>query len=1729
MAGAAENNGRGALASLVERVTKEPRARSAVGWSEFVPRYLLVEEALAGRHVLEVGTTDVRSLIRLHDAGARRVMGTALDLSVFDRTALRGRTIDVIRMEPGRLDFGDAAFDAILVVDLAKEIAHNPAFLAEVRRILSPSGFAVFGYASTGRSLVDLIGDEPKILPVEPSDLEARIKEVFPGSQFYLQSPFVGVTIQPKGVDPLSADVALEPELAGPNAAPSHVIVLSGRAPEATDRTLVELPYLAFEAMTDAGRERSQSDLSRVLHALKAAREQIAVRDRSLDAIKRRLPKIREALARGEGRTSRPGGEAESSLQGGMLATRPASSAPPSVPSPTVLDRPTEDGRVKELEEQTSELTARLSGLDEALAEERARRRAAEAQLEAVNDTIIQPASSFELEEKEAVIASLQASLEAQRAEVERLRQQAGDDEYERGRLEEEIRNLRRSETERASEVGFLEDRVRDLEAALSNTRRSLTDQEGEAEALAEAKRRVLLLERTASAQEQEIEELRQELESQLVVRHSMGDEFRDAEARVTFLSRRIEDLTLGHAQEMRRAEEQIQFLTQALNEADKERERLNDRLGQLEDGTRALAERSSWVERAQQVSEQERERERAELSLLRDAHDQLRVEAHQKANTIEELRRALADREEMIQTLKEQQSGAGVDRRAVELAASHLSMEVEQLRRRVQELRNERDTLAATSRLLLEERDMAAQVARRAVEAEERAQQLQASLEGGQAAIDRLERERDAALEARSDLERWYLNAEERIRTLEKDLERHRASSEEANGRLGESQHRQRELDQKLASLALEVSEAEAARDRAMQERSRLESMLVEAHQAASLATRDVRRMEERIRVLDEGAKSAEQEVGRALADRARAEAEATRAQAIADDLRGKNALLLAELAEKSEALERAEADRVLEDQLSRAKEALADTEQALSRTLSEAAELDGRLRELERLVEDGERERIQIERQRQEAESRRASADAARADAVAEVRALEVQVERLRFEQEQMLRDLDAAARERARLTAQIDDASAARSLEEEKLREQLARIEEERFALMVWAEELEVSRRLAEANADRLRAESARHAAATESALADAAELDARLEALEREAGIHLADPGDAEQERLRADALQAANADLRSALVVARAELGDQADEAEHLRAQKEELKRRVAAERSRARALEEGAAALAEENEGLREALASLRRLSQDADLEVSEAVTRLKGAEQRSRELDERLFEACEQLERSRAESIRLEDALAEAQAAAERAERRAAEMEGAASELTALKDRMADTARRIEALEQAEQEVARLRPQVVALRREATEAGELRVRLERAQAEEQSLRSRLEQATRDASETAEIQRKLAEAEAQVAELEPAAWENAALRERLRQTEGRIESLGSKLAEADRKVAEISSEAERSSAELKEARGRIAELEARPPGDSNALARAQEIAAAEKIRADRLDRERARAEKELEQAERRAAQAEENAKRADEESSRLKASLSKESSSARDAEGRARNAEALARSAEERARSAETRRRAAETRAMEASARAQHAERRLQEAERKVEQPDREHEDRAPLEARVAALEQALADRDSEVKRLAAVADRATQDLDEARAEVGRKLAELKENREGQTQLKRQLERLHQEADTLRSKLSRSGDAALLKEDLDRRDQEIARLRAEASSAAAEKTRLRSMIESSEQNQVQLERRIAELETSLAESNQRAELLKRDLSERSERLRRLSSGINEGG
>ncbi len=1003
-----------------------------MNWSEFLPRYLFIEDALVTRRVLEVGTEDTRSLHRLHQTGAVKVVGTAPREKKLPPVE-RGGAVELLAMEPGRLDFGEHSFDVVLVVDLCLQLSREAAFLQNLRRVLHPDGFCLLGFQGAGRTFTDLVqdGESGPLPPAAPQEIESAIRRVFPDVTFYHQAPFVGVAIQPEGVDVLDADVSLDPTLAahtGPR--PSHVIGLGGRGCEKPqDRTLIELPFLEFEAVTESARAVRAEVEQRLTQGLDEAREDLKEREKLLRVVGARLPELREAV---RDRLLSSGNTSAERLK-------------------TLADA------VARLEQSRGPLEARVEQLAAELMQERAARRALEAQARdherslvgggadtevhglspgtgfrggngeedgarvAAEDLLPIPIAEFPTHDTviEALESPSDGELEDLRTRVEELeallREERKRAEANREGLQEEVRAFRAKCHHQSIDAERLKEHGRNLEAELDRVReegarQSFASGEVAVAELAESRRQVHLLERTVRGQDEELHRLRRELEEHRALRQSFGTDYFDQEARVHALQRRLEDANLAHAEAQQHADERIAFLSNELEKVQQDREetaakgqslehQLHDVVVQLgtEEERRALAIRQCEFEHS------------ASLALEREL-DEARQEVFEQAQNIAALKRAMTDQSQEFRALKASSQEREADRKALEMAAQHLSREAGALRSRVQELRQERDALAATSALLLEERDQATELAKRVMDAEARAGQLSASLEGGQKAIERLEEELDRArhekVESQKEIEgHKHVRAEleERLRGLERETSR-------LEGRGQQTESRVLGLDQQLAAFQHRL----AAKEQALEAMNKVQEELQEALQDAEIALRashrESRDWQERATQLEDAAREGEAQAGTLLAARARAEAELTRKVSAFLEVEGARALLKADAAELAQKLR--------------------STQSALSHTLSQAAQVSERLMaveaELAGMKAQAEAGQAELARMKAKAEAGRSEVARLKAQGEAgqtELARMKAEAEAGRSELARTRVEAEAGRSELARLKAEVE----------------------------------------------------------------------------------------------------------------------------------------------------------------------------------------------------------------------------------------------------------------------------------------------------------------------------------------------------------------------------------------------------------------------------------------------------------------------------------------------------------------------------------------------------------------------------------------------------------------------------------------------------------------------------------------------------------------------------------
>jgi chromosome segregation ATPase len=250
------------------------------GGSELLPRYLLLEPLLKGRRVLEVGALGAIGTLGAElclERGARAVVsvGSLEDLAGHARpdlpAAIELHTLDEVPAED--------RFDVIVLHDAAALL--TPGGTASFRERLAPGGRLMA--VALNAHAADLNGPVPTGGPGY-SELVAQLSQSFLSVQVVLQSPLLGYTLVPYGVE--NPDTAVDGTLAGA-VEPSHYLLLCGQEPLVFDElSLVALPAKALlqgRAATQpadrsaeaAGRTGTEAQLTQQLLELEDTAQQL--------------------------------------------------------------------------------------------------------------------------------------------------------------------------------------------------------------------------------------------------------------------------------------------------------------------------------------------------------------------------------------------------------------------------------------------------------------------------------------------------------------------------------------------------------------------------------------------------------------------------------------------------------------------------------------------------------------------------------------------------------------------------------------------------------------------------------------------------------------------------------------------------------------------------------------------------------------------------------------------------------------------------------------------------------------------------------------------------------------------------------------------------------------------------------------------------------------------------------------------------------------------------------------------------------------------------------------------------------------------------------------------------------------------------------------------------------------------------------------------------------------
>jgi chromosome segregation ATPase len=757
-------------------------------WNELRPRLSVLEPHVKGRSVLEVGTADVRSLLWMHQAGATRVTGCCPDPEAIDIGGRLPRTVELVAMDGGRLDFADGRFDAVVVPDLVDQWLQNPRFLDELHRIVAPDGLVLLAFAVNGPSWTRLADGEGPLARVAPEQLEAQVEARFPSVRAYLQTPFAAVSVHPEREDPFAHGVSLEPQT--DRCSPSHRVLLAGRRlpSPSSEVSLVEVPFHEVWGRSEAERTRSRRELRRITEALGRAQRSLESKDASLREIQRRLPRLTQAV--------------RARLAEGS-----------DLPVPTVIDRPERLTGLPEPEGVPSTSVPEVDPELEALRAEQAELRSdVESEREA-RTAVERRLSESESAQREVETRNreLESHVEALGEELARLREAGNRGEAERQRLAEALRDAQarlrsaQSEWEASSRAWFderetwsrkLEESARKLQRA--EELRARLDAEN-------AQLQASLEEARDASQGQAVQEVRRQAQA----------DARQLERELQAL--RDENRALGQALDQTRAE---QAAERAESHAAKQRVRqLDADRRAVELAASHLSQEVQHLRQRMQVLREERDALAATSQLLLQERDQAEGEAHT------ELRRQL----EELQALR-----SDAERRAQEMEARSEEL-VQRADARAEEqarLRSERELELRRAREELERVEREKGELQQAFEASKNAQQaLEKKVQGFDLELARTAQERDAIAEERR-------ARRDQIRNLEQSLL-------EASRVAADAQREAERLHDTVDQFQTARTEAERALGAALAARHRAEAEVValrarERLDPAELALRD-------------------------------------------------------------------------------------------------------------------------------------------------------------------------------------------------------------------------------------------------------------------------------------------------------------------------------------------------------------------------------------------------------------------------------------------------------------------------------------------------------------------------------------------------------------------------------------------------------------------------------------------------------------------------------------------------------------------------------------------------------------------------------------------------------------------------------------------------------------------------------------------------------------------------
>jgi chromosome segregation ATPase len=236
---------------------------------EHLSRLLFIEGVVVGRRVLEVGTRSAALARFLLELGAAKVVCVVDDREQLE--ALRRdnelERVDYRSVRPASgsrppgpasaplLPGDDGAFDLVIDFSLPESLAAGSSErLADIKRLLSPEGFALTALSSTSPGISALLPGQSSTT-IGYRDLVGALQERFELVQVYFQSLLMGFLFGSFDHAPSGDGIAPQTQLMRdePEPACAYVFAFGNAVPVIEDVCLVQVP---FDALVGAVEER---------------------------------------------------------------------------------------------------------------------------------------------------------------------------------------------------------------------------------------------------------------------------------------------------------------------------------------------------------------------------------------------------------------------------------------------------------------------------------------------------------------------------------------------------------------------------------------------------------------------------------------------------------------------------------------------------------------------------------------------------------------------------------------------------------------------------------------------------------------------------------------------------------------------------------------------------------------------------------------------------------------------------------------------------------------------------------------------------------------------------------------------------------------------------------------------------------------------------------------------------------------------------------------------------------------------------------------------------------------------------------------------------------------------------------------------------------------------------------------------------------------------------------